>query len=475
MKKTRIEVDLLGEREVPNEAYWGIHTLRAMENFNISDKTISDVPEFIRGMVMVKKATALANGELGAIPKKIANAIVKACDEVLENGRCMDQFPTDVYQGGAGTSVNMNTNEVIANLALELLGHKKGEYNIIDPMDHVNASQSTNDAYPTGFRIAVYNSIMHLLKNIRYLQKGFDAKAKAFSHVLKMGRTQLQDAVPMTVGQEFKAFSVLLEEEVRNLKRTAKLLLEVNLGATAIGTGLNTPEGYAELAVKYLAEVSQLPCVPSENLIEATSDCGAYVMVHSALKRTAVKLSKVCNDLRLLSSGPRAGLNEINLPELQAGSSIMPAKVNPVVPEVVNQVCFKVIGNDTTVTFAAEAGQLQLNVMEPVIGQAMFESIELLNNACVNLRDKCVNGITVNADVCQNYVLNSIGIVTYLNPFIGHHNGDIVGKICAETGKSVREVVLERGLLTEAQLDDILSLENLMNPRYKAMRFTEEK
>ncbi|MCW9732476.1 aspartate ammonia-lyase [Avibacterium sp. 20-15] len=475
MQNTRIEIDLLGEREVPNEAYWGIHTLRAMENFNISDKTISDVPEFIRGMVMVKKATALANGELGAIPKKIANAIVKACDEVLENGRCMDQFPTDVYQGGAGTSVNMNTNEVIANLALELLGHKKGEYDIINPMDHVNASQSTNDAYPTGFRIAVYNSIMHLLKNIRYLQKGFDAKAKAFSHVLKMGRTQLQDAVPMTVGQEFKAFSVLLEEEVRNLKRTAKLLLEVNLGATAIGTGLNTPEGYAELAVKYLAEVSQLPCVPSENLIEATSDCGAYVMVHSALKRTAVKLSKVCNDLRLLSSGPRAGLNEINLPELQAGSSIMPAKVNPVVPEVVNQVCFKVIGNDTTVTFAAEAGQLQLNVMEPVIGQAMFESIELLNNACVNLRDKCVNGITVNTDVCQNYVLNSIGIVTYLNPFIGHHNGDIVGKICAETGKSVREVVLERGLLTEAQLDDILSLENLMNPRYKATRFTEEK
>lgn len=474
MKNVRTEVDLLGEREVPNDAYWGIHTLRAMENFNISDDTISDVPEFVRGMVMVKKATALANGELGAIPKKIANAIVKACDEVLENGRCMDQFPTDVYQGGAGTSVNMNTNEVIANLALELLGHKKGEYDIIDPMDHVNASQSTNDAYPTGFRIAVYNSIMHLLKNIRYLQKGFEAKAKEFADVLKMGRTQLQDAVPMTVGQEFKAFSVLLEEEVRNLKRTAKLLLEVNLGATAIGTGLNTPEGYAELAVKYLAEVSQLPCVPSENLIEATSDCGAYVMVHSALKRTAVKLSKVCNDLRLLSSGPRAGLNEINLPELQAGSSIMPAKVNPVVPEVVNQVCFKVIGNDTTITFAAEAGQLQLNVMEPVIGQAMFESISLLSNACVNLRDKCVNGITVNTDVCRNYVLNSIGIVTYLNPFIGHHNGDIVGKICAETGRSVREVVLERGLLTEEQLDDILSLENLMNPRYKAKKFLDE-
>ncbi|MDH2997799.1 aspartate ammonia-lyase [Pasteurellaceae bacterium LFhippo2] len=474
MNNVRIEVDLLGEREVPNDAYWGIHTLRAIENFNISKSVISDVPEFVRGMVMVKKATALANGELGAIPSKVAKAIVKACDEILVNGRCMDQFPSDVYQGGAGTSVNMNTNEVVANLALEILGYKKGEYDIVNPMDHVNASQSTNDAYPTGFRIAVYNSIMHLIAKILYLQHGFENKATEFANILKMGRTQLQDAVPMTVGQEFKAFSVLLDEEVRNLKRTAELLLEVNLGATAIGTGLNTPEGYAPLVVKYLSEVTQLPCVLSENLIEATSDCGAYVMVHGALKRTAVKLSKVCNDLRLLSSGPRAGLNEINLPELQAGSSIMPAKVNPVVPEVVNQVCFKVIGNDTAVTFAAEAGQLQLNVMEPVIGQAMFESIEILANACVNLRDKCVDGITVNKEVCESFVFNSIGIVTYLNPFIGHHNGDIVGKTCAKTGRGVREVVLEMGLLTEAELDDILSVENLMNPKYKAKRFEEE-
>lgn len=475
MANVRIEHDLLGERDVPNEAYWGIHTLRAIENFNISNVTISDVPEFVRGMVMVKKATALANGELGAIPKKVANAIVEACDEVLVKGRCLDQFPSDVYQGGAGTSVNMNTNEVIANLALEMLGEEKGKYDIINPMDHVNASQSTNDAYPTGFRIAVYNSIIKLIDKITYLKTAFDNKATEFADVLKMGRTQLQDAVPMTLGQEFKAFAVLLDEEVRNLKKTAALLLEVNLGATAIGTGLNTPEGYSELAVKYLSEVTELPCVLSENLIEATSDCGAYVMVHGALKRTAVKLSKVCNDLRLLSSGPRAGLNEINLPELQAGSSIMPAKVNPVVPEVVNQVCFKVIGNDTTVTFAAEAGQLQLNVMEPVIGQAMFESIEILSNACVNLRDKCIDGITANREICQNYVFSSIGIVTYLNPFIGHHNGDIVGKICATTGRSVREVVLEQGLLTEEQLDDILSVENLMNPTYKAKRFTEEE
>ncbi|AHE63521.1 aspartate ammonia-lyase [Pasteurella multocida] len=468
MTVTRKEVDLLGEREVPADVYWGIHTLRAVENFNISNAVISDVPDFVRGMVMVKKATALANGELGAIPDKIAKAIVAACDEILTTGKCLDQFPSDIYQGGAGTSVNMNTNEVVANLALELLGHKKGEYQYLDPMDHVNASQSTNDAYPTGFRIAVYNSIMKLVAKVLYLQQGFENKAKEFSHILKMGRTQLQDAVPMTVGQEFKAFSVLLDEEVRNLTRTAEYLLEVNLGATAIGTGLNTPKGYAPLAVKYLSEVTGLPCVLAENLIEATSDCGAYVMVHGALKRTAVKLSKVCNDLRLLSSGPRAGLNEINLPELQAGSSIMPAKVNPVVPEVVNQVCYKVMGNDITITFAAEAGQLQLNVMEPVIAQAMFESIDILTNACVNLRDKCIDGITVNKETCENYVFNSIGIVTYLNPFIGHHNGDLVGKICAKTGRGVKEVVLEKGLLTEAELDDILSVENLMNPTYKA-------
>ena len=465
---TRKEVDLLGERDVPADAYWGIHTLRAVENFNISNVTISDVPEFVKGMIMVKKATALANGELGAIPDDIAKAIVAACDEILATGKCMDQFPSDVYQGGAGTSVNMNTNEVVANLALEMLGHKKGEYQYVNPMDHVNASQSTNDAYPTGFRIAVYNSIMKLVAKVLYLQQGFENKAKEFANILKMGRTQLQDAVPMTVGQEFKAFSVLLDEEVRNLTRISEILLEVNLGATAIGTGLNTPPGYAELVVKRLAEVTDLPCVLAPNLIEATSDCGAYVMVHGALKRTAVKLSKVCNDLRLLSSGPRAGLNEINLPELQAGSSIMPAKVNPVIPEVVNQVCFKVMGNDTTVTFAAEAGQLQLNVMEPVIGQAMFESIDILTNACVNLRDKCIDGITVNKEICENYVFNSIGIITYLNPFIGHHNGDVIGKICATTGRSVREVVLEKSLLTEEQLDDILSVENLMNPTYKA-------
>ncbi|MDO5073367.1 MAG: aspartate ammonia-lyase [Neisseria animaloris] len=468
---TRKETDLLGERLISNDVYWGIHALRAVENFKISSQKISDIPEFVRGMVMVKKATARANGELGVIPADVATAIETACDEVLVKDRCLDQFPLDVFQGGAGTSLNMNTNEVIANLALEILGYEKGRYDIINPMDHVNASQSTNDAYPTGFRIAVYNSIIAMLEHVGRLKKSFENKAEEFSGILKMGRTQLQDAVPMTVGQEFGAFATLLEEEIRHLSHVAASLLEVNLGATAIGTGVNAPEGYSQLAVKKLSEVSGLACTLSPNLIEATSDCGDYVTVHGALKRTAVKLSKICNDLRLLSSGPRAGLNEINLPEMQAGSSIMPAKVNPVIPEVVNQVCFKVIGNDTAVTFAAEAGQLQLNVMEPVIGQCMFESISIIGNACVNLADKCVDGITVNRGECEQYVLNSIGLVTYLNPFIGHHNGDKVGKICAQTGKGVREVVLELGLLGEAELDDILSPENLMNPQYKAKRF----
>ena len=461
---TRSEHDLLGKRKIPAAAYWGIHTLRAVENFQISGQKISDVPQFVRSMVMVKKAAAQANGELGALKPEIAAAIAKACDEVLIKGRCLDQFPSDVFQGGAGTSVNMNTNEVIANLALEALGHAKGRYDIVNPMDHVNASQSTNDAYPTGFRLAVYTSIGELLGKLAHLKDTFAVKADEFKYILKMGRTQLQDAVPMTAGQEFQSFQVLLAEEETNLERTRQLLLEVNLGATAIGTGINTPQGYAPLAVKKLSEISGLPCKLTENLIEATSDCGAYVMVHGALKRTAVKLSKICNDLRLLSSGPRAGLKEINLPEMQAGSSIMPAKVNPVIPEVVNQVCFKVIGNDTTITFAAEAGQLQLNVMEPVIAQSMFESISLLGNAAVTLADKCVRGITVNREICERYVFNSIGLVTYLNPYIGHENGDLVGKICAQTGKTVREVVLEHQLLSEAELDRILAPQNLVNP-----------
>jgi len=469
---TRIEEDLLGSRQVPMSAYYGVHTVRAIENFRISSARISDVPEMVRGMVMVKKASALANKEMHTIPAEVADAIIAGCDAVLSDGRCMDQFPIDVFQGGAGTSVNMNTNEVIANLALEHLGLAKGRYDVVNPNEHVNQSQSTNDAYPSGFRIALFTVVEGLKAEIQDLAVAFDAKAEEFKDVLKMGRTQLQDAIPMTLGQEFKVYGDLMREEVRQLTRAAELLLEVNLGATAIGTGLNTPQGYAELAVAKLAEVSGLPTILAENLIEATSDAGAYVSMHGAIKRTAVKLGKICNDLRLLSSGPRAGLNEINLPRLQAGSSIMPAKVNPVLPEVVNQVCFKVIGNDVTVSMAAEAGQLQLNVMEPVIAQAIFESVSLLTKASQNLRVRCVDGIVANREVCLGYVMNSIGIVTFLNPIIGHHNGDLVGKECARTGKSVREVVLEMGLLDAVELDEIFASKNLTRPEFRGRCFS---
>lgn len=467
----RIEEDLLGAREVPLEVYWGIHTLRAIENYQISGTTIAEEPEFVRGMVAVKKASAMANRKLGTLSDTIADAIIWACDEILEDGRCLDQFPIDVFQGGAGTSVNMNTNEVVANLALEHLGYAKGRYAHVNPNDHVNKSQSTNDAYPTGFRLGLYKKVDDLVDELERLIESFASKGLQFHDVIKMGRTQLQDAVPMSLGKEFEAFSVLLDEEIPRLRNNSALLLEVNLGATAIGTGLNTPDGYQDTVVHCLREVTGLPIRGADNLLEATSDTGAYVSMHASIKRLAVKLSKICNDLRLLSSGPRAGLGEIRLPERAAGSSIMPAKVNPVIPEVVNQVCFKVMGNDVALTFAAEAGQLQLNVMEPVIGQTLFESINLLANAIRTLRELCVIGIEANEDVCRNNVLNSIGIVTYLNEVIGHANGDAVGRECARSGRNVREVVLEMGLLDEATLDELLSVENLLRPKYRDMSY----
>ena len=469
----RLEEDLLGTLPVPADCYYGIHTLRAIENFQISGRCISQIPALIRGMVLTKKAAALANGELGTLAADIAASIVQACDTLLSRGVGLDQFPVDLFQGGAGTSVNMNTNEVLANIALEQLGHAKGDYQHLHPNDHVNKCQSTNDAYPTGLRVALYDTTAQLLPVLQNLIDAFDDKARQFDNILKMGRTQLQDAVPMTLGQEFHAFAVTLREEVKSIRRAQALLLEVNLGATAIGTGLNTPAEYSALAIQHLAAITGHPFVAAEDLIEATSDCGAYVMLHGALKRLAVKLSKICNDLRLLSSGPRAGFNEINLPQRQAGSSIMPAKVNPVIPEVVNQVCFKVVGNDVTITLAAEAGQLQLNVMEPVIAESLFESLQLLQQACGTLEEKCVRGITANAAVCEAYVFASIGIVTLLDPFIGHQAGDRVGKICAETGRSVRDVVLELGLMSAEQLDEVFSVENMKHPAYKARRFRQ--
>jgi aspartate ammonia-lyase len=467
--KTRTEEDLLGPLQVDANAYYGIHTMRAMENFNISHSHISDYPVFVRGMVLAKKACAMANKEIGSIAANKADMIIGACDEILGNlEKYAKFFPTDVFQGGAGTSVNMNTNEVIANVALELNGYAFGQYDKLNPNDDVNKSQSTNDAYPTGFRVAVYYYINHLLGKMQWLIDDLKAKGEEFKDVLKMGRTQLQDAVPMSLGDEFAAWATNIEEEIKSLQRAQKLVLEVNLGATAIGTGVNAPKGYSELSIKYLAEITGAEFTKAENLIEATRDCGAYVMVSGALKRASVKISKICNDLRLLSSGPRCGFNEINLPKLQAGSSIMPAKVNPVIPEVVNQVCFKIIGNDVTISFAAEAGQLQLNVMEPVIAQSLFESIELLSNACETLANKCISGITANAEHTKEMVYNSVGLITFLNPYIGHHMGDVIGKEAVATGKTIRELVLEKELLSEKELDSILSVQNLMHPEYKA-------
>ena len=467
--KYRKEVDLLGEIEIDSDLYYGIHTQRAMENFQISNAKICDYPLFIKGLIVTKKACAAANEEIGTIPKEKTAMIKAACDTLLEHlSDYIQYFPVDVFQGGAGTSVNMNVNEVIANVGLTLHSFEKGQYEVLNPNDHVNKCQSTNDAYPTGFRVAIFFYMNQLIERIHYLTEHLDKKAVEFAGVLKMGRTQLQDAVPMSLGDEFSAWATNLKEEVKNLERSRDLILEVNLGATAIGTGINAPKTFSEVSIRYLSEYTKADFVKSPNLIEATSDCGAYVMISGALKRTSVKLSKICNDLRLLSSGPRCGLNEINLPELQAGSSIMPAKVNPVIPEVVNQVCFKIIGNDVTISFAAEAGQLQLNVMEPVIAQSLFESIELLSNACVSLADKCISGITANAEHTHQMVLNSVGLITFLNPFIGHHMGDLIGQEAIATGKTIRELVLEKKLLTEAELDAILNKKNLMHPEYKA-------
>lgn len=469
--ETRAEEDLLGQLEINSEVYYGIHTQRAVNNFKISKSKVKDYPIFIKGLIVTKKACAYANKEIGTISEEKADMIIIACDEILNNLDIYVQyFPSDIFQGGAGTSVNMNANEVIANVALVLNGYDKGQYDILHPNDHVNKSQSTNDAYPTAFRVAIFYYMNHLLEQINLLTTQLDKKAAEFEKILKMGRTQLQDAVPMSLGDEFTAWSVNLKEETKMLKICRDLILPVNLGGTAIGTRVNAPAGFTVIAIGYLQKFTKANFVEAENLIEATSDCGDYVMISGGLKRTAVKLSKICNDLRLLSSGPRCGFNEINLPEMQAGSSIMPAKVNPVIPEVVNQVCFKVIGNDVTISFAAEAGQLQLNVMEPVISQCIFESVDLLSNACVALAEKCIAGITANKERTTQMVYNSVGLITFLSPYIGHHMGDLIGKEAMRTGKTIRELVLEKELLSETELDLILSPVNLMHPEYTAFR-----
>jgi aspartate ammonia-lyase len=454
-KKIRIESDLLGELKVPANAYYGVQTQRALCNYCISETKMKNYPDFIISFAYIKKAAAMANAEVGALDSNIAGAIEEAADEII-HGALWNNFPIDMMQGGAGTSVNMNANEVIANRALEIMGHQKGEYQYCMPNDHVNCGQSTNDTYPTAIRYAIIRMNKKLVASLERLIDELQKKGNQFKDDVKMGRTQLQDAVPMTSGQEFHAFANNLKEEILNIDRNEKLLHEINMGGTAIGTGLNAAPGYTDLITAHLSELTGEHFEKASDMIEATPDTGAYVSYSAALKRLAVKLSKICNDLRLMASGPRCGLHEINLPAMAPGSSIMPGKVNPVIPEVTNQVCFKVIGNDTTISFAAEAGQLQLNVMEPVITECLFESITWLTNALDTLREKCVAGITVNTEHNLAMVRNSIGIVTALNPYIGYKNSTKIAKEALETGKSLEDIALEKKLLNKKQLDEIL-------------------
>jgi aspartate ammonia-lyase len=465
MSSTRPEHDLLGDYQVPINAYWGVHTARAVDNFPISGVPIGHYRSLIRALAIVKQAAAQANFELGELSAEINEAISKACQEVAD-GKFDSEFVVDAIQGGAGTSTNMNANEVIANRAIEILGGSKGDYDIVHPLNDVNKSQSTNDVYPTALKLALILEINELLKAMAHLQGAYQSKADEFKDVIKMGRTQMQDAVPMTLGQEFATFSRMTMEDIQRLQETVPLLREINLGGTAIGTGLNAPVGYAQKACLILSKLSGFDFMVAEDMVEATQDAGVFVMVSGVLKRIAVKLSKTSNDLRLLSSGPRAGLDEINLPPRQAGSSIMPGKVNPVIPEVVNQIAFAVIGNDVTVTMAAEAGQLQLNAFEPIMCRALMMSITQLRQGCYVLADACVSGITANVEKLRMSVEQSIGLVTVISPLLGYENATIVAQKALADGTSVREVVLELKLMTAAQFDELLgNIDALVRPR----------
>jgi aspartate ammonia-lyase len=465
MSSTRPEHDLLGDYQVPINAYWGVHTARAVDNFPISGVPIGHYRSLIRALAIVKQAAAQANFELGELSAEINEAISKACQEVAD-GKFDTEFVVDAIQGGAGTSTNMNANEVIANRAIEILGGSKGDYDIVHPLNDVNKSQSTNDVYPTALKLALILEINELLKAMAHLQGAYQSKADEFKDVIKMGRTQMQDAVPMTLGQEFATFSRMTMEDIQRLQETVPLLREINLGGTAIGTGLNAPVGYAQKACLILSKLSGFDFMVAEDMVEATQDAGVFVMVSGVLKRIAVKLSKTSNDLRLLSSGPRAGLDEINLPPRQAGSSIMPGKVNPVIPEVVNQIAFAVIGNDVTVTMAAEAGQLQLNAFEPIMCRALMMSITQLRQGCYVLADACVSGITANVEKLRMSVEQSIGLVTVISPLLGYENATIVAQKALADGTSVREVVLELKLMTAAQFDELLgNIDALVRPR----------
>lgn len=462
-KKTRIESDLIGSREIPEEALYGVQTLRGIENFPISQFKVCQYPLFIKGLAVTKKGAAIANHQLGLLPDDISKAIIQACDELRE-GKHHEHFPVDMIQGGAGTTTNMNANEVIANRALEILGHKRGQYEFCSPNDHVNRSQSTNDAYPTAIHLGLYATHLKLVTHLKDLIASLDKKAQEFKSVVKMGRTQLQDAVPMTLGRTFHGFANILTHEIENLNFAAKEFLTVNMGSTAIGTGICSEPGYSEKCVKALSEITGWEIKLADDLVGATSDTSCMVGYSQAMKRVSVKINKICDDLRLLSSGPRCGLGEINLPAMQPGSSIMPGKVNPVIAEVANQVAYKVIGNDVCVTMCGQAAQMELNAMEPVMAQCCFESANLLMNGFDTLRIRCIDGITANEEHCKKQVLNSIGIITALNPIIGYKNSTKIAKEAASTGKGVYELVLEHDILDKEDLDTILKPENMIKP-----------
>jgi aspartate ammonia-lyase len=464
MSAMRLEHDLLGDFEIPQVAYWGIHTARAAQNFPISGVPIGHYRSLIRALAMVKQAAAQANKTVGALNPEICDAIVKACHEVAD-GMFDSQFIVDTIQGGAGTSTNMNANEVIANRALEHLGKQLGEYEYCHPLNHVNMSQSTNDVYPTALKVALILELRELIRAMAQLRDAFEGKAVEFKDVIKMGRTQLQDAIPMTLGMEFASFARMTMEDDQRLREVIPLLSEINLGGTAIGTQLNAPMGYAKLACENLSNVSGIDFVVAEDMVEATQDAGVFVTVSGVLKRVAVKLSKTSHDLRLLSSGPRAGFGEINLPARQAGSSIMPGKVNPVIPEVVNQIAFAVIGYDITVTMAAEAGQLQLNAFEPIMCRALMMGITQLRQGCIVLAEQCVSGITANTDKLRLDVENSIGLVTALSPRLGYENATLVAQVAQAQNKTVRQVVVELKMMSQEEFDSVLGdVEKLVRP-----------
>lgn len=471
-KDYRIEEDFIGTKDIPESVYYGVQSLRAAENFRITGLNMH--PEIINSLAYIKKAVAITNCEVGILDRKIADAITKACDEILE-GKMHKDFIVDPIQGGAGTSINMNANEVIANRAIEILGGRKGEYSIVNPNDHVNCGQSTNDVIPTAGKMTSLRLLKNLKEELLRLHKALVAKAEEFDHIIKMGRTQMQDAVPIRLGQEFRAYSVAIMRDIRRMDKAMEEMCTLNMGGTAVGTGINADPAYLKRIVPNLAELSGMELVQAFDLIDATQNLDSFVAVSGAIKACAVTLSKIANDLRLMSSGPRAGFAEINLPARQNGSSIMPGKVNPVIPEVVNQVAFNIIGNDVTITMAAEAGQLELNAFEPIIFYCMFQSIDTLSYAVQTFVDNCVSGITANENRCRYLVENSVGIITAICPHVGYQKAASIAKKAMATGEPVRSLILKEGLLEEKELDEILEPSHMTEPGISAKELLKKK